>query len=210
MAIDAWSIDDNAGFGPPGHDGVYGVVLSSDQILRAENSGWRYSVHMRIVDSELGATHDSITSFVITSDSAYSMQFGRSANGKPLVMLTTGEDVGPVVEVDDASNGYHLYELIYSPADDATKLFIDGSLRAVGYTGRPSTGDLDLGNPFGAVGNVSFGSTSNNFTGQANYNFVEYEIVPEPSTAILALFFAFAWINTRREKGRRSFVRVLD
>jgi hypothetical protein len=74
MGIGAWSIDDNAGFGPPGHDGVYGVVLTSNEIMRAEQSGWRYSVNMRIVDSELGVTHDSITSFVITSDSAYSMR----------------------------------------------------------------------------------------------------------------------------------------
>jgi hypothetical protein len=178
LGIDSWSIDDNAGFGPPGHDGVYGQLLTPAQILSVESLGWRYSVRMRIVDSELGLTHDSIMASVIDSTHTYTMQFGRTAAGNPLVMVTTGEDIGPTFEVSDPNNGYHLYELLFSAQSNSASLLVDGILQTTGYTGRLGA---DLGTGLGATGNINFGSTSNNFTGQANYASVAFDAVPEPS-----------------------------
>jgi len=184
LGIDAWSIDDNAGFGPPGHDGVYGQLLTPGQISTVESLGWRYGVRMRIVDSELGVTHDSIMASVIDSTHTYTMQFGRTATGKPLVMVTTGEDVGPTFEVNDLNNSYHLYELLFSPVSDSASLYVDGILQTSGYTGRLGA---DLGTGTGATGNINFGSTSNNFTGQANYASVTFDSVPEPSSIYVGL-----------------------
>jgi hypothetical protein len=177
--IDAWAIDDNTGFGPPGHDGVYGVYLTPTELLEAETKGWILSVQLRIAEAAIGEVHDSIIVGVADSSNSYDMNFGRSASGKPLVRLTTGEDVGPLVEIDDLDNGYHNYQLVFNPADSTADFFVDGTLMHSNYAGR-------LG-PFSDVGNVYFGSTSNNFTGQANYAAVSFVIVPEPAMAITML-----------------------
>jgi hypothetical protein len=174
LGIDAWSVEDKKGFGPPGHDGLYGVFLNKGQLKRAETRGWRFSVFMRIVKATLGKDNDSIISGVVDSTHSYVMQFGRTRDGKPIVRIITGENKGPMIEVDDPKNGYHLYELSYDPRTKSTTLFIDGVLRAKDFTGQ--LGGIDLDNPHDAEGNIFFGSTSNNFTSQTNYAKVQFEI----------------------------------
>jgi hypothetical protein len=106
--VNSWGIDDSLGFGPPGHDGVYGVVLTPTQLLQL-SQGWKYSVGLRIADGNIGVARDSITAFIADGSDTYAMQFGQAENGNPLVMLTTDEDVGITFEVDDTTGDYHLY-----------------------------------------------------------------------------------------------------
>lgn len=174
--IDSWSIHDKSGFGPPGHDGTYGFFLTKQQLKGAETTGWRLSVNMRIVNAELGKDSDSIVSGVVGSTNSYMMQFGKTALGKPLVRIATGENEGPKFEVDDPQNKYHVYELKYDPRAETASFYVDGVLRATDFKGR--LGGIDLDNREDSDGNVFFGSTSNNSTGQAHYSEVRFEITP--------------------------------
>jgi hypothetical protein len=102
---------------------------------------------------------------------SYTMGFGKSTEGFPIVELGRGGAVARVV-LDNLDKGYHTYELEFNPADNAAKLVVDGKVRAENYSGY----DEILHN----VGDIYFGSTASEDTGRANYALVKFEVVRQP------------------------------
>jgi hypothetical protein len=123
------------------------------------------------------------------------MILGSDSDGDPIVVLGEGANDtsvwGPTFTLQGVGSTYHLYELVYYPEADFANLFVDGTQRLSGYTG--VSADTER---------VFFGSANSYTMGHGNYNLVQWEIVPEPSTLALlsmgALTLAYAW---RRRRG---------
>jgi hypothetical protein len=82
-------------------------------------------------------------------------------------------------------------------------LYVNGGLVYSGYNGAFDP-DFNTGPNDRTSELLFFGSTSSNGpAGQANYNLVKFEILPGPSTALLASVGALAFIKRRRTKGSR-------
>ena len=100
----------------------------------------------------------------------------------PLVRLTDRNGTNTDYLLDGGGNGYHLYELIYDPDVNDSKLWVDGTQRVSGYAGYAPTGSTGQ--------EVLWGSGSSADQGQGNYNLVQFELanvtnatVPEPQSA---------------------------
>ncbi len=115
----------------------------------------------------------------------FDVAIGLDANGDTVVILPnsfglTGpggsiEGSGPAYTLAGSGAGYHTYSLVFSPGLTSANLFVDGISRIQGYTGDTSfVGDTGLG----------FSAFSG---GQGNFNFVQLQSVPEPSSLVLAL-----------------------
>ncbi len=86
-------------------------------------------------------------------------------------------------------NGYHTYSLVFAPGLTSAELFVDGVSRIQGYTGDTT---------FVGGNGIQFGVLSG---GQGNFNFVQLQSVPEPSTSVLLSTGLLAlWYFRRRHK----------
>jgi hypothetical protein len=191
--LDAWSMSDTSSalFTTLS----YNQTPSPAQLNQASTLGWSYSVTIRIPNSsDLAAA----SPFIAYRDGSRSWQlhFGSEADGDPIVQLHDGGGAhpnftGPTYTLQQAGSTYHTYALVFDPLDDSADLFVDGVERISDFPGFAL-----------AATTFGFGNGSSADTGQGNFNSVQFMIVPEPESALLAaLGFAglvgFAWPRKR-------------
>ena len=164
--FDAWAVDDN------GVDGLYVTDLTQEQVNLAMERGWKLSSKLRVADAP--TSFGIVTTGFTTDSQGFSFSVGADDDGSPLI-----QSAGGVIDLDNLDNGYHLYELIFNSTNEEAELFVDGSSILTGIKGG-SAGEMNK--------EVFFGSSSADFLGQGNYNLVSFEIVPEPSAGLLAIF----------------------
>jgi len=190
LGIDAWKVDDN---GSSSGEGLYGQPLASQDILNAMNRGWKLSTKLRVVDATAtGLGNGAVGVGFKTEGEFFSMAFGIEGDGSPLVHFY-GTPI--VVDLDDLDSGYHLYELVYSPSAGNADLFVDGQERYSDFPG--VSGAL-------VAPNVYFGSFAVDGAGHGNYSEVKFEVVPEPSSFVLAAItiLSLAFYGWRRRKSQ--------
>lgn len=191
----AWKINDTSN-----GDGIYGIQLTSQQLQLAAVSDWKLSTTLRVVSGSPSSSPDNVPIQVAIHfhERNYSMGFGREPSGLPWIGL--GTDAGTVlVPLSNVGANYNTYDLIFSQASGSASLYVNGSLAYTGFNGvlDPdfNTGPGDRTSEF-----LFFGSTSaNGPSGQANYNFVQFGFVPEPSSALIWVLGSVA-ILCRRER----------
>jgi hypothetical protein len=194
LGIDAWYVDDDS-------TEVYSTLKyvqtpTDAQIADANTYGWKLSTRLRVVDVDRPA---NLTVGVRYSngDRRYGMILGSDGDGDPIVILGEGvtEDerlvYGPTFTLEGEGSTYHLYELVFDPVADSASLFVDGTQCLSGYTGVSAD-----------TKRVFWGSNNSYTMGHGNYNLVEWEIIPEPSTFVLlsmaTLTLTIGWWRRRR------------
>lgn len=195
FGFDDWAVQDSSTFG----DGIYVIQLTAQQLAAAAVSDWHLSTRLRVVDnlpSSSAGGHDAVTVDIHFLEQSYGMVFGKESNGFPSVGLATVSDpIWPTV--NNLNQNYNSYDLYFSHATNSASLYVNGTLAYSGYTGGY---DPDINAPPGdrTAEYLFFGSTASFETGRGNYNFVQFEIIPEPSTAMLAAFGGLILLKRRR------------
>jgi len=167
--FDAWQIADT-----DGSDGGYQVALTGQQIDNATTNGWTLRARIRVVGDDEPINDSRITG-VNFGGSGFILRLG-SSGGDPVA----GFLAGPEMTLTGEGNGYHLYEVIFDPSSGTSgtaDLFVDGDEVISDFAGWN-------GNFLNGI--VAIGSGGGGSTGTQNYNLVEFSIVPEPTSLILA------------------------
>lgn len=196
--FDAWKVADQSS----SELIYYQQDLTPQQEQDANSNGWIMRVRLRV----LGASDTVDYGVTYFFDDAvggkrWGMTFGTDAEGDPEVILLPGSGPGRVV-ADRSNNGitgsgYHLYELAYDAATETASLTIDGGPTAT-LTG------FEGGAVSATTSRVFWGGIANSTTGEANYNLVEFEIVPEPGTLGLSAFSGLFLLSLSRRRGRTA------
>ncbi len=182
--FNAWSIDDNSS--ASGSVGSYKFFPSASDVAQAQAKGWVLRFVMRVVDVPDAADNGVSFEFQDGVD-RWEFSFGSESDGDPVFNITGG----PSFTFNGGGSGYHIYELFYDPVADSADIAIDGELIL-----------SNLSAPAPAVGTfVRFGAGSSVSTGHGRYNHVEFEVLPEPSSLMLAgLGAAGALLFVRRRR----------
>jgi len=168
--LDAWMINDDSNTG----ELSYLYFLSPEETTSLQEEAWTFSVHMRVVN--VPDSLDSGISVRITDgQERWQASFGSEADGDPRVALLDENmstiDIGTF---DDYGPGYHLYEWKRAAGGGPVDFYVDGEEVYSDWTGFEYT-----------LGYCGWGSGSRAATGNANYNLVKLEIVPEPASVVL-------------------------
>lgn len=196
FGFDDWAVQDSSTSG----DGIYVIQLNSQQLAAAAVSDWHLSTRLRVVSglpSSSGGGHDSTTVEIHFHEQGYGLVFGKESNGFPSVGLPGDSESITWATPNNLNQNYNLYDLYFSHATNSANLYVNGSLAYSGYTGVFDP-DINAGPGDRTAEYLFFGSTSSFETGRGNYNFVQFEIIPEPSTAVLAAFGALGLMSRRR------------
>jgi hypothetical protein len=179
------------------------IQLTSQQLAAAAANDWHLSTRLRVVSgqpSSAGGGHDATTVEIHFHEQGYGMVFGKESNGFPSIGLASDSETIIWPTVNNLNQNYNLYDLYFSHAANTASLYVNGGLAYSGYTG---VFDPDINAPPDdrTAEYLFFGSTYSFGTGRGNYNFVQFEIIPEPSSIFLALIGAIALLSGRRSAG---------
>jgi hypothetical protein len=174
--IDAWSVSFPSG----GFLGYYKYSPSTQELNDAFTYGWTFTVNMRF------AVLPNQEFFYFNVDLPKTSRGGSTADYGFIFFSDNGnldllqENTTNTIQIQNPT-AYHLYQLKFDPISKSADLLIDGNLTETNLpTG--GSGNTDWGGGVGEFGN------SGPDAGQANFNLVQFDIVPEPSTlALLAL-----------------------
>lgn len=173
----AWNIHDDAG-------GRAGWTRSLDpgQSVIANTKGWIYKASVRVLDMDDIPDGGIELSVFANSDVGYTLWLGSDAFGNTTVsefggVLSGGLALGNTVALP--GTGYHDYELVYNAVRQRADLYVNGVLEI------PNV--LPLDREGGTLNRILWGSNAGGGVGNANYSFVEFTLVPEPSSVLLAL-----------------------
>ena len=166
--FDAWVIDDVAK-----NSIEYHFYPSGTQLAEAESQGWRMTARIKV-----GNTPDSVDNgvvfYYISETHQFAVNLGSDSSGDPMVLLGNSTHFGPATTLDGLGGGYHLYEMEYDPGTAEVSLAVDGQPVLSGHDGWALSQTPRAAFLSGGVA-----------TGEGRWNFVKFEIIPEPSSIIL-------------------------
>ena len=130
--------------------------------------------------------------FYRTGQKSWQLHLGAQDDGDPMIGFY---DIGDVCTLENAGSSYHLYEMIYDPTSNSANVYVDGIECFRGYEGF----QWQVVDPY-------FGWGSSSSFGNANYNMVRLEIIPEPTTMALLVFGSIGLVRRRGLRGGRGGV----
>lgn len=168
LGFDVWSIDDASAVA--GSSLRYEVSPTAAQVADGNARGWQLTVRLRVptFPDPIDAGRSIIVGYG-DGDARWEMRFFADAAGIPTVVLT--DDVALESSHTPGVDGYHDYQLLYSPFTGSALLFVDGVLAATGYDGVPSV----------ALASVGFGSDDLVDVGHAYYETVLFAVKLGPA-----------------------------
>ncbi len=147
----------------------YLTTLSADEIADTETNRWRFTMKLRVVNTNDGEDW-GVCGQVATTNGAFTLWFGSDASGNAKVRLVTGSAfTGAAAHVIAGGSVYHTYTLEYRPDTTSVSLFCDGALLESGVTGGTYSQNRIL-----------WGCGSTAHVGNANYELVQFEFPPPP------------------------------
>ncbi|MCA9261984.1 MAG: PEP-CTERM sorting domain-containing protein, partial [Planctomycetales bacterium] len=192
----AWSVTDATE--ENGQFTNYRVPMDFAQHTAAAEKGWELDWNVRFVD-DFGDSISIRTSYG-TGSSRWLVWLDLDSDGNLVVIPNNGGTLAAGVQTNidgnalvtfngDGTSAYHDLSLRYNPLSGNQALWVDGTLFFE-----------DLGAQATGENGVAFGSGSSGGQGAANFNSVEFRIVPEPATAGGLVFLATIVGCLRRRK----------
>ena len=147
LGLPAWQI---TGQGQSSQFAYESNAFSASQTADMSNLGFSLTIVARAIQN-LAPAYDS-TNHVTCAGANLSfagvrwlINLGINSSGNTVVVLPTSlDDDGPGGSIRTpgpsytlTGNGYHTYDLVYSPATNSASLFVDGIDRIQGYSGEP-------------------------------------------------------------------------
>lgn len=148
-------------------------------------SGWTLSANLRVTAVSTTSTGSAFIGFT-TEARAHELFLRGTSTGNVEAFIF---GFGPVFTLTDGLGEYHTYSLTGSSNVSTATLFVDGIQRAVF---EPPT----LIGP----ASVLWGTGASSFDGSANFNSVQFSIVPEPGATTLLMGGLAAAATFRRRK----------
>jgi hypothetical protein len=177
---DAWSVISDGV-----HLSDYTALVPANEWGADMGLGWTFSANLRIVSNvDFNRAVFTLISWVYRDPNGIGgspvdqveLDFAPQPNGDPSVKIYGIQGPIPLnYTLVGGGSGYHLYQLQLDPTTNTLSFLVDGIDRFTGLQPR-QTG----GNP-----GVVFGCEPTMGDGQGNYNLVQLDIVPEPSTLVL-------------------------
>ena len=185
----AWNIHDDSAAG--GSREAYIRSLTPEQLADASANGWKMRGELRFIGANDPADGAVELSVYPDSNTGFVLWLGADEVGNPI--LAALDSVSPccgTTETIVPGGGYHAYEMVFDPASGTVDIFVDDDPAPVieDYAG------VTIGS---TVNRVLWGSNDSAGMGNANYRFVEFTIVPEPSSLALVLFGVVAIAGRR-------------
>jgi hypothetical protein len=179
---EAWFIDDNS----PGSQLIYSKSLTASQAAAVPLYGGELTAVLRMVD---GATsvHPLFATFNV-GNRDFTMYLGTQPDGTGTVTLIN--NFGQPLIVFNSGSGYRTYQMRYDPSTATADLFVDGVERFSDYGGIVF-GNFPTSPRWGSI-------TSSNGLGQGNFSKIQFDVLPEPSAAVLFLLAGVPFIAFRR------------
>jgi hypothetical protein len=190
--IAAWNLDDNANSRQ-----AFTRSLTDDQLAQVAVNGFRYRATMRVVDANDAPDGAIEMGVFLDSNLGFSLAFGSDASGNALVHTVLGTVGGSSLELSAPvvlSPGYHDYLMAYEPATNTVDIYTDGVLAFDDYAGFTISSSLNR---------ILWGSNATLASGESNWSYVEFQVVPEPSSAMLSACIAAVVAAWRRKSWRR-------
>ncbi len=170
--LNAWNITDALGSGY--NYNYYYHNLNSNQLTQSYTDGWRMTTYSRFLDS-YGFHTGPIIQFTDILDRRYVASFELSEDDE-LVVNLYGQGRFTLTD-SQASKDYHLHEIEYDPITDTASYYFDGSFIHDNWAAKH-----DL---YSDPGRIVWGASSTAGMGNMNYNYVSFEVIPEPTTIVL-------------------------
>ncbi len=162
--------------------------------LDARTDGWKLDLDVRVNHTN-GVDYSAYAEYpyqypdgAVTTKGRYTLIFSSSGAGSNLPTLhvnsTTANAFTP------ATDGFHLYELVFNPTSGTVSLFVDHSASPVA-----NVGPLDR---------VYWGASNAIAEGSADYARVRLETLPEPASLSLLGFSGLLLLRRRRQQGAET------
>ena len=185
-------------------------AFAPNEKLDISTNGFAFSFEARVIQGVATTTYSTANPYLIAGagidngTKRFEVLLGLDFNGDTVVVLPSSINnegpgnrigaTGPNFTVVGQGNGYHKYDLLYSPTTQQASLYIDGLLTAGDYTGY---------NNFISNHGLGFSVFSG---GIARYSAVSLNLspVPEPSVVSLILIGVGLLAVARRKAGCQS------
>jgi len=173
-AEDAWKVADQSSAGGNGYG--YFLELTEQEQAAALSQGWILQMTLRVEDlpNTVGGAVGAQVAFPGPMNRIFTLGFGTDQDGNPIAGIYTGS--GFTQSAPIPGDGYHDYEMIFDPDTQTVDLLADGVEILSNHFGYTHTGGINR---------VLFGANSSADTGTGYYRFVQFQIIPEPSTFVL-------------------------
>ncbi|MBN1851228.1 MAG: hypothetical protein JW829_00830 [Pirellulales bacterium] len=168
--------------------------ISYDQIAEANSKGWKLHGRVRVLGTDDVPDGGIELSVFPDSQVGYTLWLGSDAAGNAIVaeyggVQASGLALGRSITLD--SGGYHDYEIVFDPTSQTTDILVDGNLAIEDMLSTQLTSTV--------LNRILWGANSSAGQGNANYSFVEFHIIPEPTSIVLGLVvLAFATLVVRQ------------
>ena len=193
-AENAWKVDDQNSAGGNGY--AYLLELTPEEQAEAIAHPWALRMELRVEDvpSTVGGAVGAQVALPDLNNRIFTLGFGTDAAGNPIVALYNGSSF--VQSAPIPGSGYHQYTMLFDPETQTVDIFADGVEVLSDQFGYTYTA--------GTINRILFGANSSADTGTGYYRFVQFQIVPEPSTLVLlGLGTVGLLFRCRRRPGRR-------
>ncbi|MCK4658711.1 MAG: PEP-CTERM sorting domain-containing protein [Phycisphaerae bacterium] len=179
--MDAWRIDAYTN-DATSNDLLYRRVLSEAKLNDAVTRGWVLTSQIRLIE----ATGEGLNLRFASGTKIYDLYLaGSPANADPTVTLMGDPRSSTLL---GGGGAYHSFRMADEDANGLADVFIDGQLVFADYAGNASQ----------YQGQVQFGDWHSQRKGHALYAQVGFEILPEPSTALLLATASLFVLRRRR------------
>ncbi len=182
QGFDAWFVRDNSTTA----SNFIHQIPTLEQTQEAWAKGWALRARLRVVESleqnAGGLVFVEYNSLLPGNLRRFSLAFVNETDGDTTVVAYNGSNdifngvlTGPRFTLEGSNGGYHLYEWVFDPTTATADLFVDGVERISDWAGHQRSVNV-------VSSRVGWGSGGSISLGEANYNFIQFEIVPEPTT----------------------------
>jgi hypothetical protein len=172
----AWFTDDNNSSALGG----YALNITPSQALDARTNGWVMRTTAREADPN--ANYSSTAIEFRDGVSAFQVRIGSDSVGDPVVWAGSSS-----YTLIGGAGAFHDFAVVFDPVSLTADVFADGLEIIPNWTGGSA----------GSLNRIFWGAGSSSATGEGRFAYVDFEILPEPSSLILVAGCVLGGLNRR-------------